>query len=343
MDGNLGGARRRLAESVAQAADRLPDPRRGGPLVLCLSGGTDSSALALAVSDLRSLRPDLFAAGIRAVHVRHKLRGSESEGDAESVRELCGRLGLALRVVDAAVDPGPGLESRARQARYVALRDAEPVALLATAHHGGDQAETVVLRLLRGAGPRGLSAIRPLREDGIWRPLLEASRQDLVRTCRESEWLAREDSSNADLKYARNRLRHEFLPAWEREERGVLSALASLARSAQDLEPFLDRALDRLADQVSLELRDHGFQLDLSDWPPDREPPQADPELDLLLERTWTRLGRRPWSTEHKARLVADACAGRSGRRSGGQDESAVFGGGRLRVEPPLKPHGADS
>ena len=333
MDGNFGGARRRLTESVAQAADRLPDPLRRGPLALCLSGGTDSSALALACSDLHSLRPDLFPAGIRAVHARHGLRGSESEGDADSVRELCGSLNLALRMVDAPVDPGPSLEARAREARYRALREAEPTALLATAHHGGDQAETVVLRLLRGAGPRGLVSIRPLRDDGIWRPLLEVSRDDLAEACRQSGWTAREDSSNADLGFSRNRLRHEILPAWERDEPGTARALVALARSAQELEPFLERALDRLSDLLLLRVDADGFQLDFSSWPNDREHPQADPELDPLLERTWTRLGRRPWASEHRTRLVADACAGRSGRRSGGQGETAVFGGGRLRVE----------
>jgi len=333
MDGKLDGARHYLTESVAHAADRLSDPLRHGPLALCLSGGTDSSALALACSELHSLRPDLFPAGIRAVHARHGLRGTESEGDADSVRELCGRLNLSLRMVDAPVDPGPNLEARAREARYRALREAEPTALLATAHHGGDQAETVVLRLLRGAGPRGLVSIRPLRGDGIWRPLLEVSRSDLAEACRESGWMPREDSSNADLGFSRNLLRHEILPAWELSEPGTARALVSLARSAQELEPFLERALDRLSERVSLRVDDVGFDLDLSGWPPEREPPPIDPELDLLLERTWTRLGRRPWAMEHRARLVADACAGRSDRRSGGQREVAVFGGGKLRVE----------
>jgi hypothetical protein len=149
----------------------------------------------------------------------------------------------------------------------------------------------------------------------------------------EEGWIPRFDSSNADRTYHRNALRLDLLPAWESQTPGVARALADLARSAIDLEPFLERALDRLSDHLSLRVDDTGFSLDFSSWPSNRGSPDEDPELDLLLERTWTRVGRRPWATAQRVRLLTDLWEGKMGRRSGGQGEVAVFGGNRLRVE----------
>ena len=321
----------RVDATVLAARGLVPPGWRDRPLALCLSGGVDSSALALVFS-MSNLR-ESFPAGIEALHVRHGLRGAESDGDAQAVRDLCARTNLPMREVAAPVAAGPGLEARARTARYVALRRAAPRSILATAHHLDDQAETVVLRLLRGAQARGLASIRPWREDGIWRPLLEVRHSRLDELCRDEGWVPRFDSSNADRTYLRNTIRLELLPEWESETAGVARALADLARSAWELEPFLERALDRLSELVSLRSDDTGFSLDLSSWPSDRSNPSDDPELDLLLERTWTRAGRRPWATEQRARLVSDLWTGSVGRRSGGQGEIAVFGGKRARVE----------
>ena len=327
MDRDLGGALRLLTETVKSAAGGLGS-WGSRPAVLCLSGGGDSSALALAFAPLAGAWPG----GVAAAHVAHALRGGESAGDAEAVREICARLGIALRVLDAAVLPGPNLEARAREARYGALRRAFPDALLCTAHHRDDQAETVMLRLLRGAGPRGLGGIARLRDDGIWRPFLGLSRSDLDRACREAGWVPRMDSSNGDRSFLRNRLRLDVLPEWEASEPGIVPALASLGDAAQAAAPWIERALDRLGTAIDLRIDADGFSLDLSAWDRSRGAPGDDPELDLLLERTWTRMGRRPWSAEHRRGLLED-CLGGGGRRRGGQAERASFGGGRLRVE----------
>jgi len=331
MGDHIPSPRDSLAESVRAAGEAIPPGWKDGPLALCLSGGADSSALALIFSKPR-LR-ELFPAGIEALHVRHGLRGAESEGDALAVRELCARTSLPLRELEAAVKAGPGLEARAREARYAVLRHAAPRSILATAHHLDDQAETVVLRLLRGAQARGLVGIRPWRDDGIWRPFLAVRRSRLDELCREEAWTPRFDSSNADLDFRRNEIRLELLPSWESETAGISRALADLARSAWEAGPYLERALDRLSELVSLRTDDTGFSLDLSSWPSDRPSPGEDSELDLLLERTWTRAGRRPWSGSHRKRLLSDLWTKAPGRRSGGQREVAVFGGGRLRVE----------
>lgn len=299
----------------------LPEPVSRLGLGLCLSGGADSCALALAAGPLRA-----HAGGdVVGLHACHGLRGSASEGDRLSVRELCARLALPLIEVDAAVAPGPNLEERARRVRYRKLRESFP-GVLVTAHHRGDQAETVVLRLLRGAGATGLRGIHPLRDDLVWRPLLDQPGADLRQACREAGWAWREDASNTDLSLTRNWVRHAWLPA---QPEGTEAALCELARAAERLAPALGARLDRLAERLGLELLEDGFRLDLSALSSGTFP---DPELDLLLERTWTRLGRRPWAGQQRARLLADAASGRVGRRRGGQGEIALWGGSTLQI-----------
>lgn len=309
-----------LASRLVAAHRSLPEPARSKALGLCLSGGLDSCALALSVA---AAREDL-GTEIVALHARHGLRGSESDGDALSVRELCARLGLALVEVDATVSPGPNLEARARASRYSALRRAFP-GLLVTAHHRGDQAETVVLRLLRGAGPTGLRGIHGLREDGVWRPFLDVPRRALEDVCRQAGWVWREDSSNRDQRLLRNWIRHAWLPqggdALER-------SLAAVATAASALAPSLEERLESLGRSCGLAIDPTGFRLDLRPW---HDQPDH-PELDLLLELAWTRCGRRPWAEQQRRRLVSDVLTGASGRRRGGQGEMAFWGGGVLQV-----------
>jgi tRNA(Ile)-lysidine synthetase-like protein len=319
-----------LSRQLLEGHRSLPEAWRAAPLGLCLSGGADSCALALAAAQAFRTEPNEFPGGIVAYHARHALRGSASDGDAASVRELCGRLGIALTEVDALVVAGPGLEARARQTRYRSIRDAAgPGVLLATAHHRDDQTETVVMRILRGAGPVGLRGIHVLRPDGIWRPFLETARADLEAACTQAGWIPRQDASNLDTSFARNELRHRTLPVLESEHPGLSRKLAALAESAQRLEPFLERALERLAASVQMRRDDRGFSCDLSGL----DDPSRDPELELLLEQAWTKFGRRPWAREQRVRLLEDAASGAAGRRDGGQGEIAIWGGKRLRVE----------
>ncbi len=293
----------------------------------------DSCALALVARQALDCRPDQFPGGMIGYHARHALRGSESEGDAASVAELCGKLGLALVIVDAKIEPGSGLEARARLARYSRVRQAAgDSTLLLTAHHSNDQAETVLLRLLRGAGVVGLRGIHSLRFDGVWRPFLRAFRQDLARVCAQSHWAGREDSSNLDLTFERNFLRRQFLPLLESEHPNLSDALVKLAESAQQLEPFLERRLERLSNSLGLQFDPLGFSLDLSGADLDSSL-SLDPELDLLLERAWTRCGRRPWAHAQRTRLLSDVASGSAGRRTGGQGEIAIWGGKTLRIE----------
>ncbi|MAB91166.1 MAG: tRNA lysidine(34) synthetase TilS [Planctomycetes bacterium] len=213
------------------------------------SGGRDSIVLLAAVAEV------LFSRGIpvRAVHVHHDLRGAASDADATLVRRTARRLGIPCSVQRAPVAAGPGLEARAREARYeafarVARRHGLTALLLA--HHADDQAETVVMRVLRGAGARGLRGmprVRPLSGGcRILRPLLALRRKDLEAAATEGglEW--RDDQSNRDRRFLRNLVRHDVLPAL----RGGHERALSISRRAEAAYEALDAASRLLASEI---------------------------------------------------------------------------------------------
>ena len=206
----------------------LPPLPVDGPLLLAYSGGLDSTVLLHALA----ADPALRARGLRALHVDHGLH-PQSVAWGEACADNCRRLGVPLAIVRVDVRPdGEGLEAAARRARHAAFAQAlQPGELLVTAHHRDDQAETVLLRLLRGAGD-GLAAMRPLRRFAtgwLWRPLLALPREALVAHAREQglHWV--EDPSNASDRHDRNFLRHHVLP---RLHERWPQAGAALARSA---------------------------------------------------------------------------------------------------------------
>ena len=209
-------------------------------VAVAISGGSDSVALAFIVRDLERVglgRP----AGL--IHVNHQLRGAESDADEAFCAALAARLGWPLDVSRVAVTRGPrqSIEAAAREARYACFERAAKrlgATVVVTGHTADDQAETVLLRLLRGAGTRGLSGIRARR--GIYaRPLLECRRADLRRDLARRGEAFREDSSNLDHAIPRNRVRHALLPVIEAIAPGGVRALARLAAFAGEDEAVL--------------------------------------------------------------------------------------------------------
>ncbi|MBY4599495.1 tRNA lysidine(34) synthetase TilS [bacterium BD-1] len=206
----------------------LPPLPVEGPVLVAYSGGLDSTVLLHALA----ADPAMRARGLRALHVDHGLH-PQSAAWLESCRATCTALGLAFesRRVQV-VDAGDGLEAAARHTRHAAFAQVQqPGEVVALAHHRDDQAETVLLRLLRGAGD-GLAAMRPLRAFGqgwLWRPLLAVPRAELADYARRHalHWL--EDPSNASDRHDRNFLRHHVLP---RLQERWPQAGAALARSA---------------------------------------------------------------------------------------------------------------
>jgi tRNA(Ile)-lysidine synthase len=226
---------------------------RGGEGVLvAVSGGPDSVAL---LDVLCSLRAPL-ALALSVAHVHHGLR-PEADAEAEAVERLCARLGVACRVERVTVRRAPpwdGLEAESRRARHAALaRAAHAVgaARIATGHTADDQAETVLMRLLQGAGPRGLGGIAPVR-GALISPLIETRRADVVAHLGARGLTAAEDASNRDPRFLRSRIRHDLLPFMAELTGGsVVEALGRSAAAARavmgDLEARARADLERAA------------------------------------------------------------------------------------------------
>jgi tRNA(Ile)-lysidine synthase len=244
----------RVAASVEKYGMFAPGQRVG----VAVSGGADSVCL---LHVLIELAPR-WELALCIVHVDHGLRGEESEADARFVRELGERLGLEVLCHETDVrrislDTGDNLEQAARRVRqgfFLGLIQAGVVDRVALGHTRSDQAETVLFRFLRGAGTAGLAGIRPVTADGLVRPLIEVGRAAVVQflTQRGIPW--REDSSNQDRSFARNRIRHELLPALEREWNPALAGiLAGVATVAQDEEEYWRAAVDEMTEGNLLE------------------------------------------------------------------------------------------
>lgn len=202
-----------------------------------LSGGADSVALLLAL--VQRGKPGLFA-----VHVNHGLRGEMADRDEDFCRGLCGSLGVPLKVYRLILPQGCG-ENRSRTDRYGAYQiacDEEGCDTIALAHHRDDQAETFLLRLLRGSGTRGLGALRFEQRWGdmrVFRPLLTFTHQELCDwlTDKGQPWV--EDETNGEPRYLRNRVRHELLPLMEDLVPGAAERIAQTAALLQEDEDAL--------------------------------------------------------------------------------------------------------
>ncbi len=219
----------RLAEALA----RLPAMQR---FWVALSGGADSLALLHAMCGLRE---QLAPAEIGAAHVHHGLH-AEADAWEDACRRVCTELDVTLETlrVDAGAGPGESPEAAARRARYAALAALVGAReVMCTAHHQGDQAETVLLQLVRGAGPAGLAgmpALAPLGKGWLARPLLDTRAQSLrdYLLCHGAVWA--EDPSNADQRYDRNYVRQQILPSLEERWPGVQRTLARAAAHQAD-------------------------------------------------------------------------------------------------------------
>jgi len=241
---------------------------RGGERVLvALSGGPDSVALLHLLLDLQR-DGDLIVAGV--AHFHHQLRGDEADADETFCRELAATLGVPIEVGredvrQAAREAGRSIEDMARQLRYGFLHSAADrlkADLIAVGHTLDDQAETFLLRLVRGAGSRGLSGIHP-RVGRIVRPLIEISRPELRDDSHRRGLVWREDVSNGDVTIPRNRVRHELIPYLEREfNPGITHVLAREASVARLDEDRLHAEAIDLASTIVLSTTDGKTEID---------------------------------------------------------------------------------
>ena len=235
------------AERILSNCRLLPP----GSTVLCaLSGGADSMCLA----HLLSRRPGLT---LHAAHFDHCLRGAESEEDARFVQRWCQEHHIPLHlgrgdVAAQAKALGTGIEETARQMRYAFLRETAGhigAQIIATAHNADDNAETILLHLIRGTGLSGLCGIPPRRGDLI-RPLITTSRAEILAYLDHYQIPHREDSSNLDPTYARNRLRTQVMPVLQALNPQAAAHMGRTAAELASLDGWLDQQVQPYLSQI---------------------------------------------------------------------------------------------
>lgn len=264
---------------------RCTFPEAGSVVVCALSGGPDSSAL-VALARHAGL-------AVTAAHVHHGLRPS-ADTDAQTAEQIATLLGVDFRCEYVALDDGPNLEDRSRRARRGVLG---PDVL--TGHTADDQAETLLLALMRGSGARGLASMRP----GPTHPMLSVRRSETVAVCDALGITAAIDPTNTDPRFLRNRVRHEALP--------LLENIAG-----RDLAPILARTADLLRDDDDF-LDELATALDVSDA---RAVASAPAPLARRALRSWLTIEGYPPSAAEVERILcvargeAEACE-ISGRR----------------------------
>ena len=217
----------KLAETIRQ--EKMLSP--GDRVICAVSGGADSMALLLAMYLLK----DKFSIDLAAAHFNHGLRGEESDRDEAFVASFCDRFDIPLYRGSGQVTAGPkGLEAAAREARYAFLRSLPGI--VATAHTADDNAETVLMHLVRGTGLRGLGGITPV-SDGLIRPMLTVTRKQVLAFLEEYHISCCHDSTNDSDAFLRNRLRHHVMPLLLAENPSLPENLSQMAlRLRQDEE-----------------------------------------------------------------------------------------------------------
>ena len=213
---------------------------------VAVSGGADSVFLLHALHELAP-RWNLH---LSVVHIDHRIRGQVSKDDAAFVRALAAQFGLPFHLREAAVTAiDDNLEQAARRVRhefYAELIDSGQLDRIATGHNRSDQAETVLYRILRGSGLAGLAGILPVTHEGLVRPLLEIDRSEIQTWLGERQIAWREDTTNRDVSYARNRLRHQVLPQLRDAFNPNLDrTLAHMAILARDEETYWGEVVGR--------------------------------------------------------------------------------------------------
>jgi len=292
-----------LANLLRRALREQP----AGALCVAFSGGPDSTALLHVLAGLTEAR----ARGLRAVHVDHGLH-AHSGAWAEQARQFCSVLEIDCAVMRVQVErhSGEGLEAAARHARYAAfadvLREHEQLLL---GHHRDDQAETVLLKLLRGSGPEGLGGMRerrPLGAGMLWRPLLGTPRAALRDYVQRHRLPVIEDPSNADTQLSRNYLRNDILPRlaqhWPHALDSILHAAAHQRAAADVLRAQWLAAFARVHDSAT-------GSLDAAAWLA-LPPALRDPLLDHWLRAR----GRRIPTLAQRAQIERQLRELRAGR-----------------------------
>lgn len=241
----------RFAKNVHAKGLVSPDSR----LLVSVSGGPDSVALLSLFLELRSS----WRLDLHVVHINHALRGKESEEDATFVMKRCEDMGVTFHLQRCPMGRGAGgtggasIQEKARDARYDVLTQvgqeigAQRIAL---GHTADDQAETVLMWIIRGAGGKGLAGIPSVREDKFVRPLLGIRRGEILEYLNVRGLSFRMDSSNSNLRYLRNRIRQQIIPTLQELNSGIVTVLNRQAEIFREEDGFMDMVTSLHLDQM---------------------------------------------------------------------------------------------
>jgi tRNA(Ile)-lysidine synthetase-like protein len=261
-----------LLTAIRAAASELTPEERSAPILVGVSGGPDSLALLHALGRWR----DEGGPAVAAIHVDHRLRPGSAD-EARQVAAWCAEWGVPFsgRAVAFERAPGANIEQAAREARYACFAAevaASGARVLALAHHADDQAETLLLHLLRGAGLGGLAGMPVARRSGdlldrfcgelgvarpvVWRPLLAVRRAAIVAYCERWRFTPIHDPSNDDTTLRRNAVRHRIIPLLEEYFPGASGTLARNAALLADDDAFLQRATGEAFERCAVRERE---------------------------------------------------------------------------------------
>jgi tRNA(Ile)-lysidine synthase len=303
-------------------------PRRS--LVLCAcSGGPDSAAM---LATLARLREEL-GFSLAAVSLDHGLR-PEAARDVALAAAQADRVGVPFHALGIQVAPGPGIQARAREGRYQALLQLAQrlgASRVAVGHTQDDQAETVLSRILRGAGLPGLGAIRPLRADGVIRPLIDCRREAVHRFARHYFEEVAEDASNQDPRFERVRIRSHVAPVLTAEDPALVRHLAELADDARDCIQLVDQLAEALLSRVQLDAK----TLDIARLQSEPRSLRRAVLRRFVLGSTGQRVGRA-----ELAQLDQTVCSGRGEVWLAQGHSLRAAGEGHLRASTQSRPDG---
>ncbi|PHS12111.1 MAG: tRNA lysidine(34) synthetase TilS [Blastopirellula sp.] len=281
-------------------------------VLLAVSGGADSVSLACAMASIRTQGEGRLA----LVHFNHQLRESESDQDAQYVQQLADQLNVACYIGQGNVrqqskQRGDGIEEAARNARYQFFCEQAKLTgarFVATAHTADDQVETVLQRIIRGTGVAGLSGIprsRVLTQDvSLIRPLLKFTRVEVIAYLKQLNQSYREDQSNTDLLFSRNRVRHRLLPLLREEfSPDVDQAITRLSKIASDCKSFVQEEAEQLLLRCTISATTNPNCVTLNRTELKTASPYLVQEMFVLLwdQQTWSR---QDLSHDKLARLV---------------------------------------